>query len=80
MGKRRCRPLILALRRQRQVDLCEFKASLVYRASPRTVKDIQGNPVLKNQRNKTKLLTRQYLWDHGHLSGVSGVPLSFRLW
>jgi hypothetical protein len=24
-------PLILALRRQRQVDFCEFEASLVYR-------------------------------------------------
>ena len=29
-------PLIPALRRQRQVDLCEFEASLVYRASSRT--------------------------------------------
>jgi hypothetical protein len=26
-----CMPLILALRRQRQVDFCEFEASLVYR-------------------------------------------------
>ena len=30
-----CMPLILALRRQRQVGLCEFKASLVYRVSSR---------------------------------------------
>jgi hypothetical protein len=29
-------PLILELRRQRQVDLCEFEASLVYRVSSRT--------------------------------------------
>jgi hypothetical protein len=29
-------PLIPALRKQRQADLCEFKASLVYRASFRT--------------------------------------------
>ena len=27
-------PLILALRRQRQVDLCKFKASLVYTGRP----------------------------------------------
>jgi hypothetical protein len=28
-----CTPLIPALRSQRQTELCEFKASLVYRAS-----------------------------------------------
>jgi len=31
-------PLIPALRRKRQVDLCEFKASLVYKSSSRTAK------------------------------------------
>ncbi|KAL6087513.1 hypothetical protein STEG23_022166, partial [Scotinomys teguina] len=37
-GRRRQQhtPLIPALRRQRQMDLCEFKASLVYRARSRT--------------------------------------------
>jgi hypothetical protein len=30
--------LVPALERQRQVDLCEFNASLVYRASPKSVK------------------------------------------
>jgi hypothetical protein len=39
-------PIIPALRRQRQADLCEFKASLVYRASFRTDKDTQRNPVV----------------------------------
>ena len=29
-------PIISALRRQRQVDICEFEASLVYRVSSRT--------------------------------------------
>ena len=33
--------------RQRQVDLCEFKASLVYLESSRTARTIQRNPVLK---------------------------------
>jgi hypothetical protein len=33
--------LILALRRQRQVELCEFEASLVYRVSSRIAKTIQ---------------------------------------
>ena len=36
-----CTPLSPALRRQRQVDLCEFKASLVYIVSSRTTKATQ---------------------------------------
>ena len=44
----RCTPLIPALRRQRQVDVCESEASLVYRASSRTgSKATRRNPVLK---------------------------------
>ena len=44
-------PLIPALRRQRQADLCEFEASLVYRASSRTgSKATQRNPILKKKR------------------------------
>jgi hypothetical protein len=31
-----CRPLILVLKKKRQVDLCEFKTSLVYTVSSRT--------------------------------------------
>ena len=42
-------PLFSTLERQRQVDLCEFKANLLYRASPRTARDTQRNPVSKNQ-------------------------------
>jgi hypothetical protein len=45
-----CTPLISTLRRQSQVDLCEFKASLVYKASSKTVRAVtQRNPVLKNK-------------------------------
>ena len=44
-----CTPLIPALGKQRQVDLCEFEASLVYRASSRTARAIQRNPVSKKQ-------------------------------
>ena len=49
-------PLIPALGRQRQVDLSEFEASLVYIASSRTARTVkQRNPVLKNQKtNKQK--------------------------
>jgi len=46
-----CKLLIPALRRQRQVDLCEFKASLVYRVSSRTGRAAQRN---MSWTNKTK--------------------------
>ena len=38
------------LERQRQVELCEFKARLVYRVSSRTVRAAQGNPVSKKEK------------------------------
>ena len=38
-------PLIPALRKQRQADLSEFEASLVYIASFKTARAIQRNPV-----------------------------------
>jgi hypothetical protein len=50
-------PLIQALRRQRQADLCEFKASLVYRISFKTAKGIQRNPVLKKKKKQKKKQT-----------------------
>ena len=41
--------------RQRQVDICELEASLVYRVSSRIVKATQRNPVSKNKnKNKNK--------------------------
>ena len=40
-----CTPLNPALGKQRQAELCEFKASLVYRASSRTAGTTQRNPV-----------------------------------
>jgi hypothetical protein len=43
-----CAPLIPALRRQKQADLCEFKTTMDYEASSRTVRATQRNPVLKN--------------------------------
>ena len=39
-------PLIPALRRQRQVDLCEFKARLIYRVSFKIARATQRNPGL----------------------------------
>jgi hypothetical protein len=40
-------PLIPALKREGQVDLCEFELSLVYRVSSKTARTIQRNPVLR---------------------------------
>jgi hypothetical protein len=42
-------PLITGLRRQRQVDLCEFKSSLVYIESSRTTRATHRIPVLQNK-------------------------------
>jgi hypothetical protein len=47
------------LERQRQVDLCEFEASLVYTANSRTVKEITEKPCLrKQQQTKTATTTK----------------------
>jgi hypothetical protein len=42
-------PLILALDRQRQEDLCEFKSSLIYIASSNTARTTLEGPCLKKQ-------------------------------
>jgi hypothetical protein len=39
--------------------ISEFEASLVYRASSRTARTTQRNPVLKNQKKKTKKQKKQ---------------------
>ena len=52
-------PLILALRMQRQADLCEFEASLVYKGSSRIVKDCYiEKPCLG--KTKTKNLKKNF--------------------
>jgi hypothetical protein len=48
-------PLVPTLKRQRQVDLLEFKASLVYKTSSRTAKVIPRNLVLKNKTKQTNI-------------------------
>ena len=45
-------PLIPTFGRQRQADLSEFEASLVYRVSSRTSRATQRNPVSKKTRKK----------------------------
>ena len=46
--------VVPALKRQRQMDLCVFEASLIYRASSRIAGAITGNPVSKTKQNKTE--------------------------
>ena len=50
-------PLIPAFRKQRQADLCE--ASLVYRASSRTARVTQRNPVFKKRGGEKQRLKRK---------------------
>ena len=51
-------PLISALERQRQVDLCKFKASLVYRVSPGQpgTAVTQRNPLLKKKNASSQMV------------------------
>ena len=42
---------------QRQVDLCKFKASLIYRVNSRTARATQRNPVLKNKQKESVFST-----------------------
>ena len=47
-------PLMPALRGMRQVDLFEFKTSMVYRMSSRVARATQRNPVFKSNRKKRR--------------------------
>ena len=52
-----CTPLIPALGRQRQADISDFEASLVYTLSSRTARTKQRDPV-----SKIKTKNYIYLW------------------
>ena len=58
--------------RQKQADLCEFEASLVYRASPRTVRAVR-NPVLKKKKANSQLLGRGGIGGAGRQRGEGPV-------
>lgn len=51
-------PLVPTFSRQRQGELCEFKAGLFYKVSSRTTRAIQTNPVSKNNNNNNKEVPR----------------------
>jgi hypothetical protein len=65
-------PLVSALGRQRQADLCEFEASLVYKS--RTVRATQRNPILgekEEKRNEMLTLLCQPKLPQDSLCGVA---------
>ena len=47
-------PSIPALERERQADLCEFKAILVYRVSSKRARATQKNPVLNETKQENE--------------------------
>ena len=47
-------PLIPALGRQRQADLCEFEANLFYKGSSRTAKAVTQESLSQKNKLKTK--------------------------
>ena len=47
-------PFIPALRRQRQVDFCEFEVTLLYNVSSMIARTIQRNPVWKKKSKEKK--------------------------
>jgi hypothetical protein len=49
----------MVLRRQRQVDVCELEASLVYRINSRTARATQKNNNNKTKQNKKKRKTEK---------------------
>ena len=66
-----CRtPLILALGRQRQENICEFEGCLVYKANSRTARAIQRDPVWKTNKKPTNQPTNSNR-AHATVSTVS---------
>ena len=54
-------PLIAALGKQRQADLCEFESNLVYKVSSRTARATQRNPVQERGENTQNNKTSQHM-------------------
>lgn len=73
-------PSILALGRQKQADLYEFKAILFYRMSSSTAREItQRNPILKNQQNKIILMPQVITVSSSFVSFLVVLNLAFPL-
>ena len=73
-------PLIPALRRQRQADLCEIKDRLVYRASARTgSKATQRKPVSKN-KTKTNNTNQPTKKKNPYIIKINFTQFSLHCW
>jgi hypothetical protein len=55
-------PLISALGKERQADLCEFEASLVCRVSSRTARVTERNTVSKTKTKQANISRLPGLW------------------
>jgi hypothetical protein len=64
-----CTPLILAYQRQKQVDLCEFEGSLIYRMNSRKVRTTQMNCVLRTNQPNINKFTCLSNWSPVHSVG-----------
>lgn len=71
-------PLLLAFERQKEVDLCDLEASLVYRSSSRITKTTQRNPVWKNKSSIWGRWVNKMacIWKHYH----QALPPSMTAW
>ena len=56
-------PLIPALGRQRQVDLCDFKAGLIYRVSSRTARTTERKKPYLETTLPQKRITQNNIWE-----------------
>ena len=74
-------PLIPALRRQRQADLCEIKDRLVYRASARTgSKATQRKPVSKNKTKQTTQINQPKKKKTPYIIKINFTQFSLHCW
>ena len=69
-------PLIPALGKQRQTNLCEVTVSLVYTVSSRITRVTQRNPVLKNKQ-KTNTHSHTHIKPKPFLLEVAFVRVFF---
>jgi hypothetical protein len=58
--------------------ISEFKASLVYRVSSRTARVTQRNPVLKNEKEKKRYISRERCMKKKAWIGIWGNNFEFR--
>jgi hypothetical protein len=66
-------------------QICEFKASLVYKVSSRTARAIQRNPVSKtnkqtNKKKKKKRKEKKYNLEQNHTPKIKNLKVYWAWW